>query len=1002
MTIQPRHSLLEGADPLTGLQGNHAFLNLLSELTKERRQCEIMILDIDNFRTINNLYTYSSGNQILQHFTKELQTLLPPASQLFRLDGDSFGVVCIEEPSRQCEKMYRKISPKTLKIDGFSVSFTVSAGICRCPEHGEDGNTLFSNLCLALSQAKKGAKNCCCCYTTDLSEGIKRDMLLLEQLRNSAAQNFEGFYLYYQPIMNNDGKTLHGCEALLRWSDEVFPDGVSPYQFVPLLESSGLILEVGKWVIRTAMAQCAKWQKMLPGFPMNINVSQRQLDDADFSEFIVQTASQYGITPNTITLELTKSQYNEYEKTQKWMYYLRKQGFLTALDDFGTGYASLDIFRKISTDELKIDRSFLERINDDVTEQVLLESLLNMCRKMNISVCVEGIESRETERTVSQMNPHLLQGFLFGRPVPPDEFESQYFQCYVPKDDESKKYSPLVYTEYRPAKPMTLSEIVDNSHSGIFQVGMDKEFTFLTCNEGYRRMLGYTAREMEEKFGNKALGFVHPDDTEWVNEEIRNQLGKGDTVNIEFRVVRSDGRPIWILGTGNVVRSSDGNPSLIVNIIENDQRKRKNLKTEETLSQYEKILSLLPTGIKYIRYDPDFTIEYISPGFLSILGYTQQDIHEIFDNKYMNMIYEEDRQQVVNDALDQVQTSDVVHLHYRSVCKDGRLVWMQTVSRLCPVDPDGIQRCCSSVVDVTETITPEEQSRALNISNRLQKVAQLWGEVMFEYNFITGQLLVSESFATLFGYELPQNNVIDPSLIFREDNAKFLVLLDQVRSGEQPAPIELPIKKADGRKIWCRILAHQPEQIGESVVSAIGKFIDINDEYNERERLRLASQMDSLTSLYNKGAVEIRVCAELENTSPDSHYACWILDLDDFKSINDTFGHFSGDKLLQTIAERLHLCFRKTDILGRIGGDEFLVFAAGNDDLEWHTHKANQLMELLREPVILNGNEVIPAASIGIACYPKDGTSFSELYQNADKALYRAKAAGKNVFCFYS
>ncbi len=998
--MEQRQNLIEEIDSLTGLQRNYAFLNRLSDIAQEKRRGEIMILGIDNFKTINNLYTYSFGNQVLQYLAKKLKEILPPSAQLFRLDGDSFGVIYTGDEVGQCEKIYISVSQLTCKIEAISVSFTVSAGICNCPEHGKDGDTLYANVCLALAQAKSGTKKSSQYYTPEISEQIKNDMVLLERLRNSVAQNFKGFFLHYQPIIKSDAKTLYGCEALLRFRDEVFPDGVSPYQFVPLLERSGLILDVGRWIIATAVAQCAKWQQMDPDFSMNINISARQLDDDSFADYIVQTLSKCGVSPRSIILELTESEYNDFDKIRAFFDYMRNQGFQTALDDFGTGYASLDIFRQISADELKIDRSFLERVTDNVTDQILLETILDMCRKMNIIVCVEGIENDDVEHIISQMNPPLLQGYKYSRPLSPEELENRYLQNHVSQSNKAIEQSPLVYSQHRPAQPMTFGEILNNAHSGIFQVGMDAEFSFLTCNEGYRRMLGYTAREMEEKFSNKALGFVYPEDTEWVNEEIRRQLGQGDTVNIEFRVVRSDGRPIWILGTGNVVRTSFGNPSLIVNIIENDERKRKNLLNEATLAQYERILTLLPTGIKYIRYDPDFTIEYISPGFLSILGYTQQDIAELFDNKYINLIYEEDRQKVFNDALDQVQKSDVVLLHYRSVCKDGRVVWMETISRLCPADPDGIQRCCSSVVNVTETITDEEKSRALNISNRLQKAAQVWGEVLFEYNFITKQLAVSENFTPMFGYDLPETGIIDPELLFHEEKAALLNLLEKTRGGEHPSPIELPATRADGQTIWCKILTHPPERIGGENVSVIGKFIDIDKEHKERETLRIASQTDSLTGLYNKSSAEIRITSELAE-KPDDVYLCWALDLDDFKITNDKLGHFVGDKLLQAVTERLNNCFRNTDLIARIGGDEFLVFAAANSDPDWQMQKANQLLSILQEPLSLNGQEIVPSVSMGISCYPRDGINFNELYQCADKALYRAKTAGKSNFCFY-
>lgn len=996
-----QYASIKSIDAITGLESNDAFLELLCHVTDAKMPCEVMLLGIDNFKAINNLYSYAFGNLVLQYFTKEVQSVLPPSAKLFRLDGDRFGIIYLDGLHGECEKIFEKVSKQSPHIEDDSIFFTVSAGICYCPEYGEDGNSLYMNASLALEHAKIGAKNALKYYTPAISQQVKKRMFLLERLRKSIANDFEFFTLYYQPIIDNSEKSIYGCEALLRFKDDAFAKEVSPMEFIPLLESSGMIVDVGKWVVKTALAQCAKWQKVKPNFHMSINVSACQLDDSSFFDYILDEISKYNIPPNTVILELTESEQTTLKKIRNFFDSMRKQGIQTAFDDFGTGYASLDIFRQVSVDKLKIDRSFLERITDNIADQTLLKSILDMCKKMNILVCIEGIETQEMEHIVSQMNPHLLQGYKYSRPIPATDFETRYFQETVSeKHLEHIEDSPFAFTEHRPAQPMTLSEIVNNSYSGIFQVGMDKEFTFLTCNEGYRRMLGYTAREMEEKFGNKALGFVHPDDVEWVSQEIISQLMQGDTVNIEFRVVRADGRAIWILGTGNLVRTTEGNPSLIVNIIENDRRKQKNLRNESKLELYEKILTLLPTGIKYIRFDPCFTIEYISPGFLSILGYTEQEVFELFDGKYINFVHPDDREKTTSDVLEQLEKGDVVHLHYRAICKDGSAVWMDTISRLLPTDDDGIQRWCSSVVNVTDTITEEEMNRSLNIQSRLHKASDLWGEVVFEYYFASKQLFVSESFTNMFGYSIPENGMIDPELIFGENTADFAQLLTQTSEDEAPAPLEIPVLRADGSTLWCRVFTSNSEQIGGESVSVIGKIYDIDAEYTERERLRIASQTDSLTGLYNKGFSEQSVTALLEQ-APEALYSCWLIDVDDFKIINDTVGHLAGDTVLVEISNRLRNFFHENTVIGRIGGDEFLVFDT-HETLDEKTlvKTGNDLLSILQETVVLEQGEIIPKVSIGVSCYPKDGKKFNELYQSADKALYRAKDLGKSNVCF--
>ncbi|MEG2501346.1 MAG: PAS domain-containing protein, partial [Oscillospiraceae bacterium] len=185
----------------------------------------------------------------------------------------------------------------------------------------------------------------------------------------------------------------------------------------------------------------------------------------------------------------------------------------------------------------------------------------------------------------------------FNMPMTLQEFE-RFYQAkphdaaeILPEIVPPEHENSMAYAPFRPAQPMRMEEIVDNAHAGIFQVGMDHEFTFLTCNEGYRRMLGYTARQMDEKFKNQALGFVHPDDVDYVNEEIRRQLNLGDTVTIEFRVVKANGNPIWILGTGNVVKNRHGNASLVVVIVDNNRIKAQNLSTQQQAAFFDSILS---------------------------------------------------------------------------------------------------------------------------------------------------------------------------------------------------------------------------------------------------------------------------------------------------------------------------------------------------------------------------------------------------------------------------
>lgn len=443
-------------------------------------------------------------------------------------------------------------------------------------------------------------------------------------------------------------------------------------------------------------------------------------------------------------------------------------------------------------------------------------------------------------------------------------------------------------------------------------------------------MLGYTSQEMDELFANQALGFVHPDDMEYVNNEIRRQLGQGDTVTAEFRLVRKDGAPIWVLGRGTVYRSRDGSTSLIVVAINNDQRKRAQMEKERQFLLQDQMLNQLLAGVMCFRFDRDLTIEYMSKSFLDLLGYTKEDVTRMFDNKYRNMIYEKDRSMELGNILEQQKDRKAITMKYRAKCKDGRLVCLKTVFRLEAADTDGIQRIFSVVVDITEVK-----------KDMLEKVKGLK---------LTG----------CYGQ-------------------------GQGQRGE-----------------WFSVSMSLPERLESKPVAVVANILDIDKENREKERLLMESQQDSVTELLNKASTEEKIRGVLKEAGREKHYALFMLDIEHLKKINDTFGHMTGDAILRLVAERLTGQFCKNDIIGRIGGDEFLLLTSYSGDVQEVIRKAKEMKEAICQPLFIKELSVNITVSMGIACYPGDGTEFYTLYRSADSALYRCKAMNRNGYCLSS
>lgn len=1003
-------------DVFEKMRDHYEFRASLDDLINHGVVCGALLLGFDDFNRINDLYSYSFGDRVIREFALALRHALPHDAELFRLDGDNFGVIYLSGERNDMVRCFERAQEvaEGLSVDDEAVSLTVSGGICiLANEEVNDaefcGETVYRNTRIAYRAAKSLGKNRVVVYHDDLFVQDQFKMRLLEKLRLCIANDFDGFSLKYQPLISAKDGTLHGCEALLRWSHPDFPK-IAPSQFVPILESSGLIFDVGHWIVHEALGQCAQWLAIMPSFQMNINITSGQFEDPSFGIFFTDALAKSGVPPTSITLELTESgKITDTEEVSHAFEFLRGQGIKIAFDDFGTGYASLEIFRVLSADELKIDRSFIERITYDVVDQKIVTELINLCHSMNMVICVEGIETKEMDAIVSQLGPELLQGYYFNMPLTAEEFSAYYFadpeSLSLDFREKMRKDPPLhgknmVYTERRSAQPMGMQMLLDNAHAGIFQVGMDEDFTFLTCNEGYRRMLGYTAKEMDELFHNKALSFVHPDDAAYVNEEIRRQLGCRDTVTIEFRVMRADGTPIWILGTGNVIKSATGNPSLVVVIVENDHLKKAHLAEIDRTWMYKKILSSAPSGLKCVRYDEEFSIEYISDGFLSLLGYTEQEMKRLFNGKYLNLIYEEDHAPLMSDIADQLKVSNVVTMRYRVKCKDGRLIWLDTVSRLCPPDADGIQRCVSSVVDVTDSMSNIENSRSLNIANRYQLAVKEWDEVLFEYNLRTDDIIFSENYPSMFGRS-PQKLFEDELKSFHQsDHDLLLKTLNAIRYGRNPHSIEVRIMDASQEYGWYALAFSKPDIIADRPTTLIGRIRNIDKEKREYDDLLARTHRDDMTGLLNKSMTEETIGKILQNATSDQCFALLVMDVDEFKKINDSYGHICGDGVLQVISDRLKMQFRKEDVIGRIGGDEFAIFFAFDGDTEVVEQRAHAVLHILGQPISYENRRIRCSTSIGVACYPADAAEFSNLYRLADRALYRAKELGKATCCF--
>ncbi|WP_302319757.1 putative bifunctional diguanylate cyclase/phosphodiesterase [Gordonibacter pamelaeae] len=417
-------------DATTGLFAHGKCLQVLDRLlARERPSGGILLLGLDDFSRINSLNDHSFGNGVLRQFAQTLQRLLPENASTFRFDGDEIAVVLDEADRGAMEDLYRAVhafANRQQAIDGVPYFCTVSGGIAMVGEDGTTGLDLVKHAESALEESKHRGKNTVSFFSSAMSEEKLRRLELSDRLQASVVDGMRGFSVHYQPLVDAGTLGIAGAEALLRWSADEF-GSVSPAEFIPVLESYGLIGTVGRWVLEQAVGQCAAWDRIRPDFIMNVNISYLQLLETDFVPFVERLLAQAGVEPSRIVLEMTESYFvTDLEALRATFDQLRAIGIRLAMDDFGTGYSSLGLLSQSPADIVKIDRLFIKNIHVESFNRALIDAVIDLCHSVDIEVTVEGVEERTELDTVRAIGADSVQGFLVSRPLPAGQFEERF------------------------------------------------------------------------------------------------------------------------------------------------------------------------------------------------------------------------------------------------------------------------------------------------------------------------------------------------------------------------------------------------------------------------------------------------------------------------------------------------------------------------------------------------------------------------------------------------
>ena len=416
------------ADNITGLRSINSVSTMLETFCSVAAAGYTLHLGIDDFKSINERFGYEYGNSVIRGVADCISECMAPGQEVYRVDSDEFMVVdYFSDVSQEGMELYNAIRTKIdefIEQNRYETVFTISGGVLSCSELGGIEYEEYIKLSeFALNQAKVRGKNQVYFFDIEDYDEFIRKSFILSAIREAVSCDCEGFEVYFQPIMDERNTAVpYAAEALLRYT---LPHGdkVSPAEFVPILEESGLIIPVGKFVLNKAMAFCRKMQNKLPYFCVNVNISYVQVLKSPFLGDFCRMLADYDLTPNSITIELTESgQLEGSKQIHKVWDDLRAYGVSIALDDFGTGYSNLMNISDMAPNVVKLDRGFTIKALENSFERDLMANIIYLVHSLGLKICVEGVETEDEITRIRALNPDYIQGYYYGRPCTENDF----------------------------------------------------------------------------------------------------------------------------------------------------------------------------------------------------------------------------------------------------------------------------------------------------------------------------------------------------------------------------------------------------------------------------------------------------------------------------------------------------------------------------------------------------------------------------------------------------
>lgn len=543
-------------NPLTGLFNKTKMMEDLKKEFLSVNEGYFMLVNIDDLGDIILKHGRKYGDDLLKQLAKALEDTVQ-SQMIYHVEENCFAVCLDVRTEQEVRGIYQKVQNK------IADKCTISAGVV--PNSSSilrDENNLFDCAQQTLVKAKNCGKNSIAFFSEEDLQQRLSTIELFEELQESVKNNCEGFYLCYQPQVKAGNYNLYAAEALLRYNSKtrgkVFPD-----QFIPLLEQTGLINSVGLWVLETALIQCKQWRESLKDFRISVNLSIVQLRDKSIVDKVLAILEKTGMPGNALTIELTESiQLQEIQDFRSIFMRWRAEGIEISIDDFGTGYSSMGYLKQLAVDEIKIDRMFIQGIEEDTYNYRLLNNMVEFAKTNAIRICCEGVEDMRELAVLEGLSPNLLQGYLFDRPCENHDFERFYIDR---ETDEYKKHTEFVQKLYEYKEKMSViyfdsKDILRVTDMGlwIIRINEKEQYYEMHADETLERIMAVDRKYTPQECYNHWHERIKEGYLDYVHKNVNRMIEADKVVQLQYPWIHPTLGEVVVRCSGRRVEDSDG------------------------------------------------------------------------------------------------------------------------------------------------------------------------------------------------------------------------------------------------------------------------------------------------------------------------------------------------------------------------------------------------------------------------------------------------------------